>query len=274
MDYLRFGTAGIPWSAKGQGTEEGIKEVRKLNLDAMELEFVQSVNISLEKAPLLKEIAKQNDIILTCHAPYYINLNSSDAQKVKDSIGRILKSARVLSACGGWSCCMHAAFYGQDKNLAEKLIPVFRNIVKTLKDESIDAWLRPEIGGKKSQFGSLEEIIELCKSVEQMQPCIDYAHFHARDGGNKKYNDFSGSLSLLEKKLGKEALENMHMHVEGIEYTEKGERNHTNLEDSDLQWKELLQALKEFNAKGVLICESPNIEKDAKMMQKYYNNFQ
>jgi len=272
MDKLRFGTAGIPWSAKGQGTEQGIKEVRNLGLNAMELEFVQSVNISMEKALAIKEIAKQNDIVLTCHAPYYINLNSSDAKKVEDSIGRIMKSARVLSACGGWSACMHAAFYGKDTDLAEKLIPIFRNIVKTLKDESISIWIRPEIGGKKSQFGSLEEIIELCKSVEQMLPCIDYAHFHARDGGNKKYSDFSASLSLLEKELGKESLENMHMHVEGIAYNDKGEKNHLNLEDSDLKWKELLQALKDFSAKGVLICESPNIEKDAKMMQRFYKS--
>ncbi len=271
MDKLRFGTAGIPWSAKGLGTEEGIKKVRALGLDAMELEFVHSVNISTEKAPEVKEIAKQNYVVLTCHCPYYINLNSAESQKIIDSVGRIMKSARVLNACGGWSACMHAAFYGKDKYLAEKLIPTFRNIVKQLKDESNNVWIRPEIGGKKTQFGSLEEIIELCKSVEQMLPCIDYAHFHARDGGNKKHEDFAASLALIEKELGKEALRNMHMHVEGIAYTEKGEKNHLNLEQSDFQWKELLKALKEFSARGVLICESPNIEKDALMMQEFYN---
>ncbi len=272
MDKLRFGTAGIPWSAKGLGTYEGIKKVRELGLDAMELEFVHNVNVSVEKAPEIKQIAKQSDIVLTCHCPYYINLNSSDPQKIIDSIGRIMKSARALDACGGWSACMHAAFYGDvsPEKLNEKLKNIFTDIVKNLKNESINIWIRPEIGGKKTQFGSLEEIVALCQEVEQMLPCVDYAHFHARDGGNKKYEDFAASLALIEKELGKEALQSMHMHVEGIEYNAKGEKNHLNLEESDFQWKNLLRALKEFSARGVLICESPNIEKDAAMMQKFY----
>ena len=272
MDKLRFGTAGIPWSAKGKGTEEGVKEVRRLGLDSMELEFVQSVNITMEKAPLIKEAAKQNDIILTFHSPYYINLNSADNVKIKASVDRIMKSARVLHACGGWSACMHAAFYtgASHEQMHQKLKPVFADIVKQLKDESIDIWLRPEIGGKKSQYGSLEEIIKLSEEVEGIAPCVDYAHFHARDGGSKTHGDFASSLALIEKRLGKEALHNMHMHVEGIEYTDKGEKNHLNLEGSDLKYKELLKALKDFNVKGVAISESPNIEEDALLCKKEY----
>ncbi|MBI4162062.1 MAG: TIM barrel protein [Candidatus Aenigmarchaeota archaeon] len=274
INELRFGTAGIPWAAKGLGTQEGVKKVRELGLDAMELEFVHNVNVSLEKAPEIKQVAKQNNIVLTCHCPYYINLNSSDPQKIVDSVGRIMKSASILEACGGWSACMHAAFYGDVSPgiLNEKLKNIFSGIVKSLKNESIEVWIRPEIGGKKTQFGPLEEIVALCKSVEQMLPCVDYAHFHARDGGNKKYEHFEASLSLIEKELGKDAIQNMHMHVEGIAYNGKGEKNHLNLDESDFQWQELLRALKEFNAKGVLICESPNIEKDAMMMQEFYGN--
>ena len=275
MDKLRFGTAGIPWTAKGKGTEEGVREVRRLGLDSMELEFVQSVNITMEKAPLIKEAAKQNDIILTCHCPYYINLNSLDKAKIKASIDRIIKSATVLHACGGWSACMHAAFYTEasPQQIHEKLKTIFKDIIKKLKDDSVDIWLRPEIGGKKSQYGSLEEIIKLSQDVEGVLPCVDYAHFHARDGGGKTFGDFAASLALIEKNLGKNALNNMHMHAEGIEYSDKGEKNHINLEESDMHWQDLIRALKEFHVKGALICESPNIEEDALMMQKYYNKF-
>ena len=272
MDKLRFGTAGIPLSAKGLGSQEGIKKVRELGLDSMELEFVHSVNLSEEKAYAVKEEARKNDVVLTCHAPYYINLNSPDKAKLKASIGRILNSARILNAAGGWSVCMHAAFYMKSDDIHKKLKPEFEKIVKTLKNEGNNVWIRPEIGGKRSQYGSLEEIIKMCQEVEQMMPCIDYAHFHARDNGGKTHKDFIASLVLLEKELGKEALKNMHMHVEGIEYSDKGEKNHLNLEKSDFKWKELLQALKEFDAKGVLICESPNIENDALMMQKFYKS--
>ena len=110
MDKLRFGTAGKPISTKGD-TVQGIKDVRKLNLDAMELEFVHSINIKADKAPELKKAAKDSDVVLTCHSPYFINLNSDDKKKFHASIGYIVSSAKILSLCNGWSVCFHAGYY-------------------------------------------------------------------------------------------------------------------------------------------------------------------
>ena len=63
----------------------------------------------------------------------------------------------------------------------------------------------------------------------------------------------------------------MHIHITGIAYGPKGEKNHLNLKESDLQYEELLKSLKDFKVKGVVVCESPNIEGDALMMQKIYS---
>ena len=109
MNKLHFGTAGIPTITNGN-TSDGIREVKKLNLDAMELEFVHSVHISKEKAPEIRELARKNNVILTTHAPYYINLNTSESIKLKASKERILNSARISYLCGGYSVCFHAAF--------------------------------------------------------------------------------------------------------------------------------------------------------------------
>src|SRR3989338_5466111 len=115
MNQLLFGTAGIPLSANPRTTGDGIAHVKNLGLGAMEMEFVHSVNISKEKAPEIKKIAENNDIILTCHAPYFINLNSNEPAKLNASIQRILNSARITNLCGGYSVCFHAGFYqGQD----------------------------------------------------------------------------------------------------------------------------------------------------------------
>jgi deoxyribonuclease-4 len=62
----------------------------------------------------------------------------------------------------------------------------------------------------------------------------------------------------------------MHIHISGIEYTDKGEKNHLNLQESDMNWEDLLKVLKEFRVKGVVISESPNIEGDAILMKKKY----
>ena len=63
----------------------------------------------------------------------------------------------------------------------------------------------------------------------------------------------------------------MHIHCSGIKYGPKGELKHLDLEESDFNYKELLKALKEFNVKGLFVCESPNLEDDALLMKKYYD---
>lgn len=275
MNSLLFGTAGKPISTKGD-TVEGIKHVRKLGLDCMELEFVHSINITKEKATLVNKAAKENNIILTCHAPFYININSIDKKKFHASLNYIINSAKITSLCNGWSVCFHAGYYQKDTK--EKTYETVKSGMKKIIDEvkSFDKkiWIRPEISGKISQFGSLNEIIRLSQELEQVMPCVDFAHMFARTNG--KYNtkpEFISILEEIEKGLGKGALNNMHIHISGIEYGEKGERNHLILEKSKLDYKGLLNVLKEYKVKGVVICESPNIEEDAMLMQNLYKKF-
>ena len=273
MKELLFGTAGIPLSANPRTTIDGISHVRKLGLGAMELEFVRNINITKDKAPELNRVAKENNIVLTCHAPYFINLNSLEKSKVKASIGRILNSARIANLCGGYSVCFHAGFYmGQDsKRVYEMIKHNLKEIVSVLKKENNKIWIRPETTGKETQFGNIDEILQLSQELDNLMPCIDFAHFHARTNGKyNSYKEFASILEAIEKKLGKKGLENMHIHITGIAYGPKGEKNHLNLKESDLKYQELLKCLKDFNVKGVAISESPNIEGDALLMQKTY----
>ncbi len=273
MDKLLFGTAGIPLSTEPRNTAEGVRQVSNLGLDAMELEFVQSVNISEEKSPLIKKIAEENKIALTCHAPYYINLNSKEKEKIEASKNRILKAAKITSLCGGWSVCFHAAYYLGNPDLAYRNVKEsLEEVVKKLKDEGIEIWIRPETGGKISQFGNLEELIKISQEVEGVLPCIDFGHHYARSlGAINTKEDFSFILESLEKGLGRRVLDNMHIHAEGIEYGKTGERFHQIFSESKLNYMELVQAWKDFKIKGVVICESPNIEKDALMLKGIYN---
>ncbi len=268
---LLFGPGGIPGSAKGRGTAEGVREVKKLGLGAMELEFVRGVNLSREKAAEVAEARRETGVVLTAHGPYYINLNSSDPAKRKASVERILKTARIAHACGAWSITFHAAYY--QKTPAERVYNTVKKslegIVKRLQDEGVRVWIRPEVSGKPSQFGSLEEIIRLSQDLEMVAPCIDFAHLHARTNG--RYNsreEWEQVLDLVEKELGKQALKQMHVHLSGIEYSEKGERNHLMLDDSDLKWKELFRVWKEYKIAGCVISETPDPTEGALQMQR------
>ena len=102
MSYkkLLFGTAGIPLSGNGN-TADGVRKVRELGLECMELEFVRSVNLSPKGISEVRKAAEENKIELSCHGSYYVNLNSLENEKVRASKKRILDAARVAWKAGG-----------------------------------------------------------------------------------------------------------------------------------------------------------------------------
>ncbi len=269
MEKLNFLTAGIPLRAKDYKT--GFEALKELNLNGLELEFVHGVRMSDTSREFLKN--NKEDFILTAHAPFYINLNSKEEEKVDASIQRIVETANAANELGGYSITYHAAFYlKEDKTTVfNKLIKRHEKIFAELQDNNI--WVRPETTGKEIQWGDIDEIIELSKIFPKMLPCVDFSHLHARTAGKfNTYDEFSSIFEKIGKNLGDTALNNFHAHIAGIEYTAKGEKKHLNLEESDFNYKDLLKAFKKFNIKGAIVCESPNIEDDCKLLSDYYNS--
>ena len=269
-DKLRIGTAGIPISTPQNSTIEGIKQVRSLGLDAMEMEFVRGVRMSPQLAGEVKEVAIKEDVFLTAHAPYYINLNSSEKEKYEASIKRIKDTARIAYLAGGYSIVFHAAYYmaSPHNEVYYRVLEGVKRVIRELLDEGIDIWVRPETMGKPTQFAGLDELIKLSQEVENVLPCVDFAHLHARSNGKyNTYEEFSNVLESIENGLGREALDNMHIHFSGIVYNEKGEKNHIPLQESDFDYEDLAKAWKDYKIKGVAISESPNIEGDALLMK-------
>jgi deoxyribonuclease-4 len=273
MKELLFGTGGTPHTAKTASAIDGINRIAELGLGCMELEFVYGVRMAENSARLVAETAQSQGVKLSAHGPYYINLNAREPEKIAASQVRIIQTARIGALCGAQSIAFHAAFYLGDppekvyqavkKNLAE--------VMSTLKKEENDIWVRPEVMGKTSQFGDIDEIIKLANELDRVSICMDFAHWHARAGKANSYPEFVAVLEQIKNGLGDEAIANMHIHVSGIAYGQKGERRHLDLEDSDLNYTELLQALKDYEARGLVICESPSLEADALLLQEAYH---
>ncbi len=272
-DKLNFLTAGMPLSTGKGGYKRAFEILEEMNLDGMEVEFVHGVRMSDDTRLLLKETSKEKNFILTAHGPFYINLNSKEEEKVEASVQRIVDTAQAASDFGGYSITYHAAFYmGADKETVYQQVKTqTQKIIDILEKYNLKIWVRPETTGKATQWGDYEEIIRLSKEFEQVLPCIDFSHIHARTAGEyNTYDEFCKILERIGTELGDFALNNFHAHLAGIEYTQKGEKCHLILEDSDMNYKDLLKALKEFNIKGALVCESPNIETDTKLLKDYY----
>jgi len=275
-DRLLFGTAGVPKSTEGTSTLSGIQRIAEIGLDCLEVEFVQGVKMGRDTAEKIREEAQKLDIKLSVHAPYFINLNSAEEGKRLASQERILSSARLAQMLGASCVVIHLGFYG--KNTPEqaylKIKDGLKEVASFLKSERNPVILRPETMGKKAQFGSLEEILQLTRDIDGVQPCLDFSHLHARSGKMNTYLEFHRILKKVEMKLGTQALQNMHIHISGSVYSEKGEMKHVNLEESDFCFDEWIQALKHFDVRGMLICESPEQGTDALMLKNlFYPSF-
>jgi deoxyribonuclease-4 len=269
---LLFGTAGVPLSTSEDSSLAAIERIKALGLDCLEIEFVKGVRMGFDTARKVREKAAALGVRLSVHAPYFINLNSEDPGKRLSSQERLLNTARVGAACGAASVVFHAAFYGKDpaeKTYAtvKKELGTIQSIVRT---ERLGITLRVETMGKRSQFGSLDEVLTLCREVDGLQPCLDFSHLYAREGKVNSYTDFHRVLSKVARKLGPRALRNAHIHIAGIHYGDKGEIKHLNLEDADFRYDEWLQALRDLAVEGLVICESPNLEEDALMLKNLY----
>jgi len=275
---LHIGTAGVPLSTESRKTLDGITQVKTLGLNAMELEFVRQVYVkSNEEAKEIGAFAKKEGVALSIHAPYFINLNSPDRKTLDASRKRIVDCARVGHYAGARNIVIHSAYYMKmDKNeVYERVKAQYIQLRKELAELGYDdVVLRPELMGKFTQFADIDVLVKMCTEVEGVLPCVDFAHYTAMHPDRNTYEGFCNVLKLIEDTLGKSALKDMHIHFSGINYTEKGERNHLVFDEAEIDWKAMVKSWKEYKIEGIAISESPNIEGDALKAKKYYDSLQ
>ncbi len=271
---LRFAVAGAPLSTpKPGGTVKGLEHAKKLGINAMEIEWVQAVPKDPNRMAEIRACAEKLDMYLTVHAPYYVNLNTLEKEKLAASKYRVTMALTMSELAGVRSVCVHAAFYqGMDPAKAyENVRRAVDDILKKRKKDFPHVNLALETMGKGTQFGTLEEVLRISREFD-LYPCVDSAHLHARSNGKINSSpEWHEMLDVYEKYLGSKSLQGMHMHYSGIEYGPKGEKKHLPLKESDARWREFLQVLKDRKVGGVVVCESPILEKDTLLMQKTFS---
>ena len=272
---LIFGTVGAPSSTppKPGGSSGAIARIKELKLGALELGWVQSVVATDKTCAAIKAAAEEQGIALSVHAPYFINLNA-DGKQWPASRERLIKAARAGFKAGATDIIFHpGTYFGQPPDQVYRVARGrLAGVVAELRAEGNLATLRPETMGKSALFGTLEETIQLSRDVEGVLPCIDFAHLHARrgDGSFNSYDEFTTALRRVAAGLGQRGLRHVHLHMSGIEYGAKGERNHLMLKEADIKYRDLLRALIDIGAAGRVMVESPDQEVDALLLQKTY----
>jgi deoxyribonuclease IV len=270
LDRLLFGISGLPLGV-GQKFHyaSAISYLKEFGLDAMELLFVRSVNVSDRNKDAILYEKLANDFYLSAHGSYYINLNADTIEKREASIARILDGVEALSKVRGRSLVFHPGYYLASS--AQESYCAIRENLSRLPRNGIE--YRLETTGKSTQFGTLQELVSLCKEITSCKLCIDFAHIHARNNGSLRcYEDFAGILQYVLDELGQAALDDLHIHMGGVKYSAKGERNHLPLRESDFNYVACLKALKDFKVKGCVICEGPRVEYDSLLLKRTFKD--
>lgn len=257
---LRFGPAGYPQGSKNP--KDGLDKTKALGLDALEVEFVRGARISEDKALEVGRMAKDRDIRLSCHAPYFISFNSENQETRDKSINWVMDTVRAAHNMGAYLIVIHAASYGKSPGTAtQSVIDGLSRCKDIMDDEGIgDVILGIETMGKKGQWGTLKEIEEVMDSVQGTYPVLDVAHVHARDIGWLRTEDDMRSLTEDFFKLSGDIA---HFHISCIRYGDKGEISHLPLEAKDPDLQLLANVLRDTKQDCTFICESPLQEKDA-----------
>jgi deoxyribonuclease-4 len=270
---FKFGTVGSPISTpkKPGGSVGGVLHSAELGLFGLELGWVRSVRVSEKTCALIKSTAEEAEVVISVHAPYFINLNADEDEWPK-SRKRLMDAAHFGNLAGATDIIFHPGSYFQRP--ADEVLPIAIDRLEDCLDElragDNPVTLRPETMGKSAMLGSLDDTLKMSLALNGIKPCLDVAHLHARagDGSINSYDEWTHILEDYGNALGDSALKDLHIHISGIEYGEKGEKEHLPLDESDLDFEAFFQALNEFNCQGRILCESPIMEEDALLCKK------
>jgi deoxyribonuclease-4 len=266
---IRLGPAGRPISFEGKYVD-CTPFLKKLNLSASEVQFVRRIWMRESIAREFGERARKDGISLSVHAPYFVNLCSSKKEVIRLSKQRIIESARLASLMNASHVVFHPGYYG--KLSQGEAYRVVRDALKEIIDRlgKNKVAIAPETMGNPTKFGTMDELISLCKEIKGLTLTLDFAHLHARYNGLfKSKKEYIKLLQKIEVELGKRYLENLHTHFTCVAYDpQKGEKHHLPLEEKEPDFELFARALKDYSLDSItIISESPILEQDSLVMR-------
>ncbi|MGH9896048.1 MAG: TIM barrel protein, partial [bacterium] len=262
---IRIGPAGIPLSCKGRTIKDGVIYTRNLELDAIQVQFVRGIRTTEEEALEVGRVAREANVEVHVHAPYYTNL-AGDQSNLEMAFDKIVSAGALADAMGARTLAIHCGLYddaGPEKTM-EIVTGSIGELLDTFKQDGIKVRLGLEVAGKQALFGTLEEILEVCRRVPGTIPVLDFAHIHARsNGGLQTQEDFQKVFDACRFLNLPEYL----LHFTGVLYDNGSERHHLPIKKGDLRFEPLVDVILDNEYNVTLISESPILEHDAMYMQ-------
>ena len=261
---IHVGPAGYPRGSKGP--VDAVERAHALGFTALEVQFVRQARMAEAKARAAGQRAKELGVLLSAHAPYYVNLNSPSPSTREKSVEWILRSARLCHQLQAWVLVVHAASYSGSsaRVCTEAVLEGLGACLERMEGEGIeDVRLGLETMGKRGSWGTIGEIEAAVRRMPRVVPVLDFAHLHARSqGGLRTSRDFQRALSEVRAFYRG----HLHCHFSCIEYTGQGERRHLPLSARSPDYSILARLLRRRRGAMTLISETPPPEEGASSM--------
>ncbi len=279
MELAKFGPGGNCESFKAvcSSSVEAPAWLRAQGLDLYEYECGRGVSISDEKALELGMRGREEGIVITLHAPYYISLSVAEPERRAKNEKYVLESCRAVKMMGGDRVVVHCGGLAKltRQTAMENTVQGLAIILDAMENENLgDIKLCIETMGKINVLGDLDEVMHICSSDERLWPCIDFGHLNARGMGSiKDARDYEAILDCMHGALGRERSSRFHCHFSKVEYAACGEVRHLNFEDEGFgpEPDPLMRLVAERELAPTIVCESAGRQaEDALYMKSVY----
>ncbi len=277
---IKFGPSGNSDSFYEQGYKASSQMpswLAAMGLEAYEYSCSKGVKVGEATAREIGLQAAENNIFLSIHAPYYINMSSEEAEKRENSKRYILQTLQVARWMGARRIVVHTGSCSKITRaaaLSQALVVLAETVELSDAAGFGDIHICPEVLGKQNQLGTVEEILEMCKVDERIIPTIDFGHVHARGLGSlNSEEDFAAVMDMIENYIGKERARRIHCHFSRIEFSKGGEKRHWNFSDKQYgpEFEHFAPILVKRRMEPVIICESRGMmAEDAVALKKIY----
>jgi deoxyribonuclease-4 len=256
---LHFGPARVPSRDSPEAAIDGLLE---RGLSACEIDFEGKFWMDYDFAGELGELARDNDIVLSVHAPIAGFMGHAErGKKLNMAVGMLDHSAGIAKAAGAEVVVFHPGFLlGRTREDAiDSVVEQLGELRERLEGKGRDVPFGIEVMGRVRELGSADDVVEISRRLDWVRPVLDFAHMHATsDGGFTSVEPFAEVLAKADAVIEPGAP--FHIHFSDIQFANRNETKHLSYGEGTLRAEPLRDALARFERPATVISESPDVE--------------
>jgi len=244
-----------------ESPEKAIEVVLERGYAACEIDFESGFWMDYPFAERLGELAGENDVALSVHAPLFGFMGHLEAEgrKYTSAVGALDRSAGIAAASGAELVVFHPGFLlGRTREDAIDAVVEQLSVLRERlegKDRAVPFGI--EVMGRVRDLGSLEDVVEISGRTGWVRPVLDFAHMHATsDGSFTGVEPFAAALESADDVLARDVP--FHIHFSDIAFANRNETKHLAYGEGTLRAEPLRDALGRFERPATVISESPD----------------